>query len=62
MKNRLVQQYEEKYLDPFYAATCGMIDDVIFPEDTRDRIIAAFESLKDKNIEFLQKKHENITL
>ena len=62
LRNELIRKYEDKYLDPYYAATCGMIDEVILPEETRDKIIAAFDSLEDKKIEILPKKHGNISL
>lgn len=62
LRAELIKKYEEKYLDPYYAATCGMIDEVILPEETREKIIAAFDSLKDKKVETLSKKHGNISL
>lgn len=62
LRAELIKKYEDKYLDPYYAAMCGMIDEVILPEETRDKIIAAFDSLEDKKIEILPKKHGNISL
>lgn len=62
LRSELIKKYEDKYLDPYYAAMCGMIDEVILPEETRDKIIAAFDSLEDKKIEILPKKHGNISL
>ena len=62
LRTELIKKYEDKYLDPYYAAMCGMIDEVILPEETRDKIIAAFDSLEDKKVEILQKKHGNISL
>ncbi len=62
LRAELIQKYENKYLDPYYAATCGMIDEVILPEETRQKIIAAFNSLENKQAEVLPKKHGNITL
>ena len=62
LRAELIKKYEDKYLDPYYTAMCGMIDEVILPEETRDKIIAAFESLDDKKIEILPKKHGNISL
>ena len=41
---------------------CGMIDEVILPEETREKIISAFESLENKKVEMLPKKHGNISL
>lgn len=62
LRAELIRKYEDKYLDPYYAATCGMIDEVILPEETREKIIAAFGSLENKTVEVLSKKHGNITL
>ncbi len=62
LRTKLIKEYEEKYLDPYYAATCGMIDEVIMPEETREKIVAAFESLEDKKVELIYKKHGNISL
>lgn len=62
LRAELIKKYEDKYLDPYYAAMCGMIDEVILPEETRDKIIAAFDSLEDKKTEILPKKHGNISL
>ena len=62
LRAELIKKYEDKYLDPYYAAMCGMIDEVILPEETRDKIIAAFDSLEDKKVEIIHKKHGNISL
>ncbi|MBO4355534.1 MAG: methylmalonyl-CoA carboxyltransferase, partial [Clostridia bacterium] len=62
LRAELIKQYEDKYLDPYYAATCGMIDEVILPEETREKIILAFNSLEGKKVATIQKKHGNITL
>lgn len=62
LRAELISKYEDKYLDPYYAAMCGMVDEVILPEETRDKIISAFESLEDKKVELLPKKHGNISL
>lgn len=62
LRAELIKKYEDKYLDPYYAAMCGMIDEVILPEETREKIIAAFESLENKKADLLPKKHGNISL
>ena len=48
--------------NPYRAAARGYIDEVIDPEQTRDKIIAAFEMLKNKSAEIPKKKHGNIPL
>jgi propionyl-CoA carboxylase beta chain len=62
LRAELIKKYEEKYLDPYYAAMCGMVDEVIFPEETREKLIAAFASLENKKVDSIQKKHGNISL
>ena len=44
------------------AAARGYVDEVIVPEDTRAKLIAAFEMLKNKADKLPQKKHGNIPL
>lgn len=55
-------KYEEKYLNPYFAASYGMVDEVILPEETRMKLIKAFDSLKNKEISVYKKKHGNIPL
>lgn len=62
LREELISQYKEKYLDPFYAAMCGMIDEVVLPEETRQKLVAAFNSLENKKVKVLPKKHGNISL
>ncbi|PKN53287.1 MAG: methylmalonyl-CoA carboxyltransferase [Deltaproteobacteria bacterium HGW-Deltaproteobacteria-13] len=58
----LVAAYEDKFNNPYFAASMGIIDEIIAPRDTRKRIIALLESLKDKKETRLSKKHSNIPL
>ncbi len=62
LRAELIRKYEDKYLDPYFAAMCGMIDEVILPEETREKIVKAFNSLENKKVETLPKKHGNISL
>ncbi|HXV13533.1 MAG TPA: carboxyl transferase domain-containing protein, partial [Candidatus Krumholzibacteria bacterium] len=59
---RRVQEYNEKFANPYIAASLGYIDDVIEPADTRPKIIAALESLVNKRQSMPPKKHGNIPL
>jgi propionyl-CoA carboxylase beta chain len=59
---RLVADYREKFANPYKAAELGYIDEVIRPEDTRPRVIRAFEMLKTKRQENPARKHGNIPL
>jgi len=55
-------EYNEKFANPYNAASFGYIDDVIEPRNTRFRIIRAFQSLQNKKQVNPPKKHSNIPL
>lgn len=55
-------EYIEKFANPYRAAERGFIDEVIVPEDTRAKLISAFEMLQNKSAKLPQKKHGNIPL
>ncbi|HZH76720.1 acyl-CoA carboxylase subunit beta [Archangium sp.] len=61
-RTRLVNDYREKFANPFKAAELGYIDEVIRPEETRAKIIRALEMLKNKRQENPPRKHGNIPL
>jgi propionyl-CoA carboxylase beta chain len=61
-RTRLVNDYREKFANPFKAAELGYIDEVIRPEDTRSKVIRALEMLKNKRQENPPRKHGNIPL
>ena len=56
------QQYREELANPFVAASRGYLDDVILPEESRARLIAALESLREKRAPTPARKHGNIPL
>lgn len=56
------QEYLETFANPYRAAERGFIDEVIVPEDTRAKLIAAFEMLQNKAAKLPRKKHGNIPL
>lgn len=56
------QEYSSLFANPYRAAERGFIDDVILPEETREKLIAAFEMLKNKVVNNPRKKHGNIPL
>lgn len=57
-----IDEYTLKFSNPYLAAERGYIDAVIHPEDTRSRLIAAYEMLKNKVDYLPRKKHGNIPL
>jgi propionyl-CoA carboxylase beta chain len=59
---RLIEDYREKFANPYKAAELGYVDEVIRPEDTRHKVIRALEMLRTKRQELPPKKHGNIPL
>ena len=61
-KKKLVDQYNEKFNNPYISANRGYIDEVIKPSETRSRLIAAFTSLSTKLEKRIDRKHGNMPL
>jgi propionyl-CoA carboxylase beta chain len=61
-KERLVAEYRRTFANPYKAAELGYVDEVIAPEDTRPRLIAALRMLATKRDRNPPKKHGNIPL
>lgn len=57
-----LDDYEDRFANPFVAAEKGFIDEVIMPHNTRKRICRAFASLRGKKLSNPWKKHDNIPL
>ena len=55
-------EYAEMFANPYNAAARGYVDEVIRPEDTRERLIAGFKMLENKVDTLPKKKHGNIPL
>lgn len=55
-------EYQEKFANPFIAASRGYIDDVIPPHESRRRICKSFAMLRDKRLQNPWRKHGNIPL
>ena len=54
-----IEEYRNKFANPYVAASRGYIDDVIEPEATRPRLISALEILESKRENRPPKKHGN---
>ncbi len=61
-KAELVEDYREKFANPYIAAARGYVDEVIDPRRTRPKLIIALEMLKNKRDTNPPKKHGNIPL
>jgi propionyl-CoA carboxylase beta chain len=57
-----IEEYRRAFVNPFLAARRGYIDEVIFPRDTRRRLIRALQVLEGKQVEGPRRKHGNIPL
>ena len=61
-RQQLIEEYENKFANPYIAAARGYVDEIIEPQDSRQRIIMAQDMLKTKKQEAPRKKHGNIPL
>jgi len=61
-RRKLVAAYETQFNNPYISAGRGYLDDVILPSETRPRLIAALEILRNKRETNPRKKHGNIPL
>jgi propionyl-CoA carboxylase beta chain len=56
------KEYASIFANPYRAAERGFIDEVIYPEETRNKLIRAFSMLENKVATLPKKKHGNIPL
>ena len=61
-REELLNEYNDKFMNPYIAAEHGYVDEVILPEETRTKISKAFNMLKTKERDLPYKKHGNIPL
>ena len=61
-KAELVDEYIERFANPYIAAERGYVDDVIDPSETRRKVIAGFAMLSSKREELPRRKHGNVPL
>ncbi|MCG2760186.1 MAG: acyl-CoA carboxylase subunit beta [Candidatus Delongbacteria bacterium] len=62
LRKSKINEYKEKYSNPYNAASKAYVDAIITPEETRDKIITSFELGKNKDIPKKQHKHDSIPL
>jgi len=60
--DKKVDEFREKFANPYIAAERGYLDDVIEPKTTRPRLIRALSMLENKQQSLPPKKHGNIPL
>jgi propionyl-CoA carboxylase beta chain len=61
-RTRLIEEYRQKFANPFKAAELGYVDEVLTPRDTRPRVISALKALENKRDKNPPRKHGNIPL
>jgi acetyl-CoA carboxylase carboxyltransferase component len=58
----LVEDYRQRFANPYTAAQRGYVDDIIKPSQTRPRLINALNMLQNKRDHNPPKKHGNMPL
>lgn len=61
-KAERVDDYRENFANPYRAAELGYIDEIIYPKETRFKLIQALEMTQNKSESNPPKKHGNIPL
>lgn len=61
-KKQAVEEYREVFSNPYKAAELGYIDEIIYPKNTRPKLIQALEMCSNKRKTNPYKKHGNIPL
>ncbi len=62
MREQCKKEYEERFLNPYVAASRGYVNEVIKPEETRMCLLKALRALRSKKVDGPAKKHGNIPL
>ena len=62
VRQQKIEEFRERFANPFVAAERGYVDDVIEPHETRPRVIRALRMLENKVDTMPRKKHGNIPL
>ena len=61
-RQKAVEEYRENFASPYKAAELGYIDEIIFPHNTRRKLVQALEMTQNKSASNPPKKHGNIPL
>jgi propionyl-CoA carboxylase beta chain len=62
VRGKLITEYRQTFANPYKAAELGYVDEVIFPEESRPRLIRALEMLQNKRQQNPPRKHGNLPL
>ncbi|MCC6873733.1 MAG: acyl-CoA carboxylase subunit beta [Sandaracinaceae bacterium] len=61
-RDAFVAEYRAKFANPYKAAELGFVDEVIYPRQSRPRLIESLRLLRNKRLENPPKKHDNLPL
>jgi len=61
-RTNAISDYKTRFANPFRAAELGYVDEIIFPKDTRHRLIQALDMTRNKAVSNPKRKHGNIPL
>ena len=59
-RERLAEDYRQRFNNPYHAASAGYVDDIIEPRETRPKLVASLAALRDKYFPAPPRKHGNI--
>lgn len=57
-----IEEYRNTFANPYRAAELGYIDEIIYPKETRYKLIQALEMTRNKSQQLPPRKHGNIVL
>jgi propionyl-CoA carboxylase beta chain len=61
-RQKLIDEYRETLANPYKAAELGYIDEIIYPKQTRAKLVQALELTQNKSQQQPARKHGNIVL
>jgi propionyl-CoA carboxylase beta chain len=61
-REKYIEEYRNNFASPFKAAEVGYIDHIIYPEETRPKLIKALMMLQNKKTSIPERRHGNIPL
>ncbi|MBB5173027.1 acyl-CoA carboxylase subunit beta [Texcoconibacillus texcoconensis] len=62
MRAEKIEEYRNRFANPYIAAANGMVDDVIDPRETREKLMKSLDMLQKKRETRPEKRHGNIPL
>jgi propionyl-CoA carboxylase beta chain len=62
LRKEKIEEFSERFANPYVAAERGYVDAVIQPRDTRKKLIHSLEMLETKRDKNPSKKHGNMPL